>query len=91
MKRQGDKDMRNPSTDLNDVMTLQAVAAFFNCHPSTVYRLVKAGKLPAFRLSGGGSRGDWRFLRSQLHEWMAGKHGQGGRRDHKPKDKAAGL
>jgi excisionase family DNA binding protein len=42
------------------VMTLSEVATYLRCHPSTVYKLLKAHALPAFRLGG-----DWRFLRSE--------------------------
>ncbi len=48
-------------------MTLNEVATYLRCHPSTVSRLLKAGGLPAFRLGG-----DWRFLRSEIDKWIAG-------------------
>ena len=50
----------------SEVMTVPGVAAYLNCHKSTVYRLVSSGELPAFRLGG-----DWRFLRSQIDKWIA--------------------
>jgi hypothetical protein len=33
------------------VMTLEEVAQLLRCHPSTIYRLVKRGKIPAFALA----------------------------------------
>jgi excisionase family DNA binding protein len=47
-------------------MTVSEVAAYLNCHPSTVYRFLKGGELPAFHLGG-----DWRFLRTELDKWIA--------------------
>ncbi len=54
--------------DQSEVMTLPEVATYLQCHPTTVYRMVKAGDLPAFRLGG-----DWRFLRSDVDRWITGK------------------
>ena len=53
----------------SEVMTVPGVATYLNCHSSTVYRLVSSGALPAFRLGG-----DWRFLRSQIDEWIGKRH-----------------
>ena len=50
----------------SEVMTVSEVAAYLNCHPRTVYRLLEGGELPAFRL-----RRDWRFLRSKVDKWIA--------------------
>ncbi|MGO9060946.1 MAG: helix-turn-helix domain-containing protein [Candidatus Binataceae bacterium] len=44
---------------------MSEVAAYLKCHPSTVYRLLKVGGLPAFRLGG-----DWRFLLSEIDKWV---------------------
>ncbi len=49
-----------------EVMTVQELAGYLNCHPSTVYRLLKEEELPCFRLGG-----DWRFLRSEIDRWIA--------------------
>ena len=46
------------------VMTLQEVAAYLQCHPSTIYRLLKNGLIPAFKLGS-----DWRFNREELEAW----------------------
>ena len=52
--------------DQSKVMTIAEVADYLNCHYGTVYRLVRGGDLPAFRLGG-----SWRFLRSDLEQWIA--------------------
>jgi excisionase family DNA binding protein len=54
--------------DQSKVMTIAEVADYLNCHYGTVYRLVRGGELPAFRLGG-----SWRFLRSDLEQWIAGR------------------
>jgi len=49
-----------------EVMTLRETAEYMNCHPTTLYRMVKQGSIPAFRLGG-----NWRFHRSDLDKWIA--------------------
>lgn len=53
------------------VMTVQDVADYLHCHSVTIYRLVKRGGLPGFKLGS-----DWRFHRSEIDKWIA----KGGRR-----------
>jgi excisionase family DNA binding protein len=47
------------------VMTLHEVAAYLRVHTSTVYRLLKKDKLPAFKFGS-----DWRFNREAIEAWM---------------------
>jgi excisionase family DNA binding protein len=46
------------------VLTLADVAQFLRVHPSTVYRLLKQGAIPAFKLGS-----DWRFTREAIQSW----------------------
>jgi excisionase family DNA binding protein len=46
------------------VLTLAEVAQFLRVHPSTVYRLLKQGAIPAFKLGS-----DWRFTREAIESW----------------------
>ena len=46
-------------------MTVRELAWYLSCHPSSVYRLLGLGKLPAFRLGG-----CWRFRREAIDEWI---------------------
>jgi excisionase family DNA binding protein len=55
----------SPDAELR-VMTLRDVADYLHCHYSTVYRLCQQQGIPGFRLGG-----DWRFLKSQIDEWIA--------------------
>jgi len=50
-----------------EILTLREASEFLNCHPSTVYRLVKSSQIPAFRLGG-----SWRFVKPELHRWIRG-------------------
>lgn len=59
------KPKRTPAGLRSEVMKLDQAADYLNCHKSTLYRLIKSGKLPAFRLGGG-----WRIRRSDLDEWI---------------------
>jgi excisionase family DNA binding protein len=47
-----------------NVMTLEEVAEYLRIHPSTVYRLLKKGQLPAFKVGS-----DWRFNREHIDRW----------------------
>jgi excisionase family DNA binding protein len=49
-----------------NVMTLEEVANYLRVHPSTIYRLVKRGKLPAFKVGS-----DWRFNFESIEDWRA--------------------
>ncbi len=53
------------------VMTLQEVAQYLRCHPSTIYRALKRGELPGFRIGS-----DWRF-NSELIERFSRKEDAG--------------
>jgi excisionase family DNA binding protein len=50
---------------METVLTLAEAAAFLRVHPSTVYRLLKQGAIPAFKLGS-----DWRFTREAIEAWM---------------------
>jgi len=47
------------------VMTLEEVAKLLRVHPSTVYRLLKDHRIPAFRLGS-----DWRFNLESIEQWL---------------------
>jgi excisionase family DNA binding protein len=49
-----------PST----VQTVAELAEYLKVHPSTIYPLLKARKLPAFEVGS-----DWRFNREHIDEW----------------------
>ena len=47
-------------------LTVEEVARRFGVNVTTVYRLVKRGKLPAFKVGN-----QWRFSETRLEEWVA--------------------
>jgi excisionase family DNA binding protein len=51
---------------MRTVMTLEEVAAYLRVHQSTVYRLLKAQSIPAFKLGS-----DWRFNQESIDNWIA--------------------
>ena len=48
-----------------EILNVEEVAQIVHLHSMTVYRLVKEGKLPGFKVGG-----RWRFHRSALEDWM---------------------
>jgi excisionase family DNA binding protein len=48
---------------MNEVLTVAEVAAFLRVNRSTVYKLIRRGELPAFKVGS-----DWRFNRVQIEE-----------------------
>ena len=53
------------------VMTLEEVASYLRVHPSTVYRMLKRGQIPAFKVGS-----DWRFNLESIDLWRtAAEHG----------------
>jgi excisionase family DNA binding protein len=47
------------------LMTLDEVAEFLQVHSSTVYRLLKLKRIPAFKLGS-----DWRFNQESVERWL---------------------
>jgi excisionase family DNA binding protein len=50
------------------VFTVRELAGYLRVHQTTVYRLLKEHKLPAFRVGA-----DWRFNRQAIERWMIQK------------------
>ena len=46
------------------VMTVRDVSAYLKVHPSTIYRLLKRHKIPAFHVGS-----DWRFNVESIDRW----------------------
>lgn len=47
------------------IMTVGEVAAYLRCHTATIYRLLRNGQIPAFKVGS-----DWRFNRDTIDKWM---------------------
>jgi excisionase family DNA binding protein len=50
---------------MTKVLTVGEVAVFLQIHPSTVYRLLKNRRIPAFRMGS-----DWRFNQESIEQWV---------------------
>jgi excisionase family DNA binding protein len=50
----------------HEIMTIVEVAAYLRIHRTTVYRLIKKGGFPAFKIGS-----DYRFERYRINEWRA--------------------
>ena len=60
------KDPKKPSSEpINEVLTAGEVASYLRVSLSTIYRLLKSGDLPAFKIGS-----DWRFNRVHIEEWL---------------------
>jgi excisionase family DNA binding protein len=57
------------------VMTLNELADFLRVHPSTIYRLLKRGGLPAFKVGS-----DWRFNSESIDRWLIEREQTEGKR-----------
>jgi excisionase family DNA binding protein len=54
---------RNKS--MPSILTVAEVARYLHVHPTTIYRLAKAGAIPAFKIGA-----DWRFSVEVLNRWQ---------------------
>ena len=57
--------MPDDRADDNDIMTVREAAEFLKITPTTVYVLVRKGKLPHKKIGG-----SIRFSKHLLHEWV---------------------
>jgi len=51
-----------------NVLNLAEVADYLRVHPSTIYRLLKKHRIPAFKLGS-----DWRFNSESIDRWRLGE------------------
>lgn len=59
------------SDQLDEILTIDEVAAYLKAGKRTVYRLASSGRIPAFKLGG-----TWRFRRGDLDKWIASRIGK---------------
>jgi excisionase family DNA binding protein len=52
-----------------EIFTVTELSRHLRVHPTTIYRLLRRGLIPGFRVGS-----TWRFSRSAIEEW---EHGQG--------------
>ena len=54
------------------IMTVKDLSTYLRVHPSTIYKLLRQGELPGFRIGT-----DWRFNAEAIDRWCAGGHWPG--------------
>ncbi len=52
------------------VMTVKELSGYLKVHPSTIYRQLRRGRLPAFKVGS-----DWRFNVESINRWRLGQDG----------------
>jgi excisionase family DNA binding protein len=52
----------------HEILTIMEVSDLLRVHPFTLYKLVKAGRIPSFRVGN-----DWRFRKNEIERWVAEK------------------
>ena len=58
-------------SEIKNVLTVAEVAEILRVHSTTIYRLVKRGELPGFKLGG-----NWRINRASLDLWLLAERPQ---------------
>jgi excisionase family DNA binding protein len=56
-------EMQNKDA-VGEVMTVKDLSEYLHCNQSTIYRLLKRGELPAFKVGS-----DWRFMTAEIRNW----------------------
>ena len=59
-----------------EFMSVPEASSFLGVHRNTLYKLIREGEIPAFRLIRGGR---WKFKRSVLEQLIEDKQARGGR------------
>jgi excisionase family DNA binding protein len=60
------KRSRVGQPELERVLTINEVAQILRMHPTTIYRLVKRGELPGFKIGGA-----WRISKASLDSFLS--------------------
>jgi excisionase family DNA binding protein len=48
----------------SDIFTIKELSEHLRVHPTTIYRLLRQGRLPGFRVGS-----NWRFNRAAIEQW----------------------
>jgi excisionase family DNA binding protein len=62
--------MKRFSPDIGPVLTMKELCNYLKISSATVYRLLKAGQLPAFKIGS-----DWRFNSEEIDAWRLEREG----------------
>lgn len=50
--------------DEDEIFTIKELSEHLRVHPTTIYRLLRQGRLPGFRVGS-----NWRFNRTTIEQW----------------------
>jgi excisionase family DNA binding protein len=53
---------------MQEILTTKEVASYLKVSEATLYKLIKSGELPAFRIAT-----EWRFTKEALEAWISTK------------------
>jgi excisionase family DNA binding protein len=53
-----------------EILTISELSAHLRVHPTTIYRLLREGRIPGFRVGSA-----WRFNRASIEKWEHGELG----------------
>jgi excisionase family DNA binding protein len=53
-----------------EILTITELSAHLRVHPTTIYRLLREGRIPGFRVGSA-----WRFNRASIEKWELGEVG----------------
>lgn len=59
----------------SEIISAPAACSFLGIHRNTLYRLIRTGEIPAFKMSTGGW---WKFRKNDLEQWVEDKHARNG-------------
>jgi excisionase family DNA binding protein len=54
----------------SDIISVPDACKFLGVHRNTLYKLIQAGEVPAFRMIRGGR---WKFRKRELEQWLEDK------------------
>ena len=54
-----------------DILTIAELSEHLRVHPTTIYRLLREGRIPGFRVGSA-----WRFSRASIEKWEHGELGK---------------
>ena len=54
--------------DDHNILTVKEICDLLHVHQSTVYKLIRQGKIPSFRIGS-----DWRFRKDVITRWRTEK------------------
>jgi excisionase family DNA binding protein len=64
IKKTRGEAVRRSLSDISPILTVRELSAYLRVHPTTIYRLLRKGQLPAFKVGG-----DWRFNIEEIDRW----------------------